>query len=315
MNSNTTRSTKSTTELKNQVLADIKKVKEDFEEIKTRMTPGQLIDDAIYYRRGGGDPAATFDHLKRNPVGTSFLTIGTLLLMEDEYHRSYESMARDKVGVVADKVGAVRDSVGSAYTSTKATVGNVADKIGSVKDTIKSKIPGRNTTGIPESYAADSYGRLDSDRDSMSGTAESMRTSAMDGIDSAKANIREGVDAARSTVREGMDSARSTVRDGLNTVRSSLESATESVKETSREVYSSARNLDPMTYLVLGAGLGTISGAALPVSQAESRLVDDKLSDKMTLFRNDLEAALNESANILKNEFIGGFTHMNFSIF
>ena len=98
MNSNTTspRSTKSTQELKQQVLNDIKKVKEDFEEIKTRMTPGQLVDDAIYYRCCGGDPAATFDHLKRNPVGTSFLTIGTLLLMEDEYHRSYESMAREK---------------------------------------------------------------------------------------------------------------------------------------------------------------------------------------------------------------------------
>ena len=215
----------------------------------------------------------------------------------------------------------MRDRVGGAYASTKSSVGSVADKISSVKETIKSKLPGKNTNSIPDSFAADSYGRtdsygrLDAARDSISDTADSVRTSAMEGIDSAKSNIREGVDATRSAVREGVDATRSAVREGLDTVRSSLHSATNPVRETTREVYSSARNLDPMTYLVLGAGLGTITGAALPVTDAERHLVDDKLQDKMTLFRNDLEAALNESANILKNEFIGGFTHMNFSIF
>ncbi len=335
MNSNTTRSTKSTQELKQQVLSDIQRVKDDFEEIKTRMTPGQLIDDAIYYRRGDSSPAATFEHLKRNPVGTSFLTIGTLLLMEDEYSRSYESIGRERMGVVTDRMGAMRDSVSGAYSSTRDTLGTVADKVGSVahklggvKDKIASKLH-RDTsaTSSGDLYSTEAYGSVDT------ASTESFSDRASEGFDSAKSTIREGVDSvresmdsarsslsggidtARSSVRDGVDNARGALREGINTVKSSLHSATDRVKESSRGVYESARNLDPMTYLVLGAGLGTITGAALPVSEVESRLVDDKLADKMTLFRTDLEKALNESANILKNEFMGGLTHMNFSIF
>jgi hypothetical protein len=86
---NTDKNTKSSKELKDQIVRDIKKVKRDFDEIKDRMTPGQLIDDAIFYRHGSS-PTATFDYLKSNPVGTSFLTIGTILLMENDRHVTYE---------------------------------------------------------------------------------------------------------------------------------------------------------------------------------------------------------------------------------
>ena len=56
---------KSTQELKQQVLTDIQRVRDDINELKNRMTPGQIIDDAIFYRRVDRSPAATFDYLKK----------------------------------------------------------------------------------------------------------------------------------------------------------------------------------------------------------------------------------------------------------
>jgi len=245
MNSNYTTERKSTEELKQQVLQDIKKVKEDFDEIKQRMTPGQLIDDAIFYRHDR-NPAAVFEHLKSNPVGTSLLTVGTLLLMENENHQSYESMAKEKAHVVKDKFGNV-------IHTAQDKIHNVQDKAAHMKDSLKSKVSKSREKEMPVSVG---FG-------------------------------------------EGMD----------------LEGTTEKVSGKFQSVVESAKHLDPLTYLALGAGLGTITGAALPVSEAESNLIDSKFENSLSNFSSELEDALNESVNILKNEFIGGFTEINMHIF
>ncbi|MFL5808184.1 MAG: hypothetical protein ACJ749_01605, partial [Flavisolibacter sp.] len=73
--------TKSSDELEKEVRHEIRNVRKDIDELSGRFSPGQLIDDVIFYPHGKS-PAATFDHLKRNPVGTAFLSLGTILLME-----------------------------------------------------------------------------------------------------------------------------------------------------------------------------------------------------------------------------------------
>ena len=98
MNSNITNNTNgSIKELKNQVLNDIQRVKDDLQEIKRRATPGQIIDDVIFSRREYGTEG-TFDLLKANPIGTTFLTLGTLMLMENDAHHTWESVGKEKSG-------------------------------------------------------------------------------------------------------------------------------------------------------------------------------------------------------------------------
>ena len=235
MNTNQPDTTKSSKELKEQVLNDINKVKEDFEEIKQRMTPGQIIDDAIYYRSGRGDPAQTFAHLKANPVGTTFLTLGTLLLMEDEEHHSFESLARERAVSMKDKVGATRGKIGSAVSDA---VQQAKNKFAETKDKVSSTID------------------------------------------------------ARSGEVSGQVS--------------------EKLSGKGQELYDYAKNMDPMIYIALGAGLGTITGAALPLTETESQLAS---SDKMSKFAHELQDALNQSVNILKNEVIGGTTDFKFDLF
>lgn len=256
MNTNQPGTTKSTEELKKQVLSDIDKVKDDFQEIKERLTPGQVIDDAIYYRRGKGDPAETFAYLRANPVGTTFLTLGTLLLMEDEQHRSFETLAREKAVLMKDRVGErVDEARGKIRESVSEAVGQAKEKITETKDKVS-------------------------------------------------ASIQKAKDLKKAGVPEAPT--------GLETQASE---ALETAKEKGQEAYEYARNLDPMIYLALGAGLGTITGAALPMSQKEQEAVDSVYSEKLSDFANEVQEALNKSVNILKNEVIGGLTDFNFDLF
>ncbi|WP_408095513.1 hypothetical protein ACJVC5_10765 [Peredibacter sp. HCB2-198] len=257
MNTNQPDNTKSTEELKNQVLNDIEKVKDDFREIKQRLTPGQVIDDAIFYR-SKRDPGETFAHLRANPIGTTFLTLGTLLLMEDEQHRSFESLAREQATVMREKVSETTSQVGARVSET---VNEAKEKLAHKKDQLKAK------------------------------------------KDELKASIARTKEGAKSEFTIDEFTA------------SKTDEAIDRVKEKGREALDFARDLDPMIYLALGAGLGTITGAGLPLSEKEIRAVDSASSDKMSKFANELQNALNQSVNILKNEVIGGMTDFKFDLF
>lgn len=266
MNTNQPRTTKSTQELKDQVMNDLKRVKDDFEEIKQRMTPGQLIDDAIYYRRGGGNPAATFDFLKQNPVGTSFLTLGTLLLMEGSDHVSMEQKGRTIIKDTGVKYG---DRIKEYKTKAHDLKQKVGDKI----DDLRS------------------------------------------GAEDLKIKYGEAVDTVENTLNQAKDSISSAETEGVSAARSKFSAMKGAIADRSSEALETVKNLDPMTYMVLGAGLGTITGAALPVSDVEDRMMSGEVQDKFNKFRSELEVALNESANILKNELIGGVTDFNIKLF
>jgi hypothetical protein len=61
------------------------------------------------------------------------------------------------------------------------------------------------------------------------------------------------------------------------------------------------QNLDPLSYMALGAGLGALTGSAFPVSEKEESLLNGKIDDKLGNFTRDLENAINECSNILKD--------------
>lgn len=279
MNSNITNTNnyKSTKELKDQVMNDLKKVKEDFEEIKQRMTPGQIIDDALFYRRGDKSPTATFEHLKSNPVGTSFLTIGTLLLMQDENSLSYESMMRSKVERVTD-------SVSNVYHEAKTKI----DKIMPHKELSEGQVPNVG----------------DVTKEKVSAATDTIKEKAQTGMQSVKTGLHNVAQNAKTTLKEAKASAKETIQ-----------SATETVKEKSLEAYDTVTHLDPMTYFALGAGLGALTGAAIPLSEKETQMVDQYFGEGISDLRQEIQDALNQSVNILKNEFIGDVSHINLNFF
>ena len=87
MNSNLDRNN-DPAQIKKQVIQDIKRVRDDIQEVKRALTPGQILDQMIFEHQTIGQ---SLEQLTHNPIGSSFLTIGALLLMKDEYNRTYES--------------------------------------------------------------------------------------------------------------------------------------------------------------------------------------------------------------------------------
>jgi hypothetical protein len=220
--------TKTSSELKREVHQELHKVRKDIDELQGRLTPGQILDDAIFYPNDR-NLNKTFSHLKRNPIGTTFLSLGTLLLMEDENHASYESVVREKVN--------------SGVSSAK-------ENISSVKGKIKDQLPRSELTpGVGPN-------RADRIKHKVAGIADSFQTKVSD--------IKSGI--------------ASKIPD----------------KETYLRGKEKIQSLDNNTFMLLGAGLGALTGASLPISEAEGKMIEDRFSVRLGGFNAELREAMNE---------------------
>lgn len=255
---------KSARELKGEVMNDIRKLNKDFDQLKDHLTPGQLIDDVLFYRVERG-PRASFDYLKANPIGTSFLALGTLLLMEDEGHRSYESIAREKTSAAVD--------------SARSSMEGMRTMVEEVKSNIKSKLPGKKGDQVPPGLELGFTDGADTGPSAIdiSGRSEELKGKAFVGVEGSCSKIS-------------------------------------SFKESLQEGYQSVKTMHPLTYVALGAGLGALTGATLPLMEKEKSFAEG-MSDKMTQFNHELQDALNESANILKNDFLSDISRLDLKIF
>lgn len=261
MNSNHIDTTKTSAELKDQVIRDIQKVKDDLSEIQKRMTPGQIIDDALFYR-GVKSPSETFHMLKANPVGTTFLTLGTLLLLENDQHMSHEAMAWKR------------------------------------KDEITSKL--NENVSMAKAKIAEVRGQVDSFIHKNRGTEYT------------QGEIRENIDTGLETMK---DKVTQTFENVQNVSSEKMQTASSKISEAGQSLYQSSKDLDPLTYIALGIGLGAITGAAIPVSHMEEDFVHSNLDFKFGNFNQELQKAVNESVNIFKKEFIGGITDFDLNLF
>ena len=234
---------KTSEELREEVSYELNNVRRGIDKIQGRLTPGQIIDDAIFYNHGG-TTAGAFDHLKNNPVGTAFLSLGTLLLMEDQNQSSVETSVRDKMTGFKHDMKSRSLDLKNSFNAKK----------NEIKDTIQKK---KEEFQSRKSYGADFEGLDDEAMLSKTSTKEKMR-------------------------------------EGLNKVRENLSTGLQTGKEK-------FQGLDPLTYMAIGAGLGALTGASLPVSEKERELVDTRFSEKFSDFTRDFQDAINESTNLLKN--------------
>lgn len=277
--------TKTSRELKREVLQELNQVNNDIDRIQGRLTPGQLIDDAIF-QPTGKNPRAIFDHLKANPVGTAFLGLGTLLLMEDDSHVTYESQIKTRGSAAWEnsryQATLLKGRVSDMRGDVNERVTGVNNKIHGVIDSAKSKVQGA------KSKVQGLKGKLrKSDETFVSGTT-------------GEYDLGEGGELGASSI----DTLKEDISSRISDVRSSVS-----------EQVNTLKNLDPMTYAAIGAGLGALTGIALPVSEKEQKLIDDKAAGKLNEFSSEFQDALNQSVKILKDEFIGKFTDFDVSIF
>lgn len=269
--------TKSTSELQSEVRQELNNLNRDINSLESRLSPGQFIDDAIFHGRGR-NLGATLDHLKNNPVGTAFLSLGTILLMEDENHQTIETLSKNKV------------------TSVK-------DSIRSVKETVKNQLPHKELSpGMAPSIGDIAKDKVTGFRDSVTTKAHDLKTSFHD----KKEAIQSKLHSVKSSVDEKVDQV-------------DVEGAKYQLKDKARNFVQSSKdtitNLDPMAYMALGAGLGALTGASLPISEKEKTFVEEKITPKFGDLNSDLQNAINECSNILKDLVVSDVKKFNFQVF
>lgn len=214
---------KSSLELKQEVHSELNKVKKGLDDIQGRMTPGQFIDDIIFYPHGGS-PRRTLEYLKNNPIGTSLLSMGTILLMEDKNKLSVEKRAKEKVESGAKSI---RES------THDPRIGETKEKLRELGINAKSKV-------------------------------NSFRTEL----------------AAKIPNKEKIE------------------------------------QIDGRSMIVLGAGLGVMTGASLPISDKENKLFEDsELNQKFSEFDQDFRDALNQCTNVLKDLVVKDVKGFDINIF
>lgn len=293
---------KSSRELKREVLQELNQVNSDLDRIQGRLTPGQFIDDALF-QPVGKNPRAIFDHLKANPVGTAFLSIGTLLLMEDETHVTYETQMKNRSGAVLEntryQATLLKGKVSDMKGKMDGNITGVNNKIHGAIDRTKNKV-----TGLKGRFAKknETTGELDLGEGGELGASS---------IDQLKDNFGEKIDDVKQNVSGTMDS----LSGNLDDAKGKVASFAGNIKDRAFNEVDSVKNLDPMTYVAIGAGLGALTGIALPVSDKEQTLIDQKAGGKMNEFSSEFQEAINQSVKVLKDEFLGRFTDFDVSVF
>lgn len=279
--------TKSSDQLKREVDKEIRNVKRDLDELEGRLSPGQIIDDAIFYSHGR-NLRSTLDHLKRNPVGTTFLSLGTILLMEDETHQTYETSAKAKISSARSTLN---EKVNVAKHSLESKAGEIKSSFAGAKDKNQDRFQHQEST--TSQFGADA-GAYD---ETLTGRGYEAQESRLDKFKDKASNLKEKASDLRGRASQKASN----------------------LKNRASNFYSSGRDkvshLDPMAYMALGAGLGALTGASLPVSDKEQNFVDEKLSDKFSNLSQELQDAINESSNILKDLVIDDVKNMDLKLF
>lgn len=292
---------KSSDELQKEVRRELRNVERDLDKIEARLTPGRIIDDTVFRGRSVGE---TLDHLKRNPVGTTFLSLGTIMLMEDDRKQTYEHAARERVSSLRETIRSRHeevssDSSGGKIDSIKETVrekvGDIKNKLSSKKDEISYKAgsTSENFKTTAMDVRSDLEGKAEDVKNRVQSKFDDYKTSSSSDSDyenwtssesaGMKQKVKDSLSSAKGKVSSNMDTARDKLNMGVGAARDKLHS------------------MDSMSYMALGAGLGALTGASLPISDKEREFVDQNLSDHLSGLDGELREAINECSNILKD--------------
>ena len=286
--------TKSSKDLRKEITQDLDRLDTNIDALKDRMSPGQMIDDAIFknYR---GDPKRSFQYLKSNPVGSSLLALGTLLLMDNE-GESYEQYLKKQSKVAYQDYRAKASELKVKATHTRERIGG---QVGEMS---------RDMKGRARELMHQGEEKLQGFKDKVSRKGQEIETN----VNQASEGIRDNVIDATESFKERAQMARQEL----------TEESTGRMQEMRRKTGEYGRNVsqkfkdngyNSLAYLSIGLGTGFATGSLLPAGDETEGSFDYEFD--FSQLRNDLERAANESVNLFKNEIVDGLKNRNVDIF
>lgn len=275
---------KTSEELANEVHGQIDRIGANIEHVRTRLSPGNLLDDAIFYPHGQSISGA-YGHMKNNPMGSMFLSLGTLLLMEDEQNRSYETIFKER----ASETGhAISEKSSEWKDKAKANINAARESIRSATNELRSK-----TDSAKEDLMAGAR--------ELEGEAETASQRILNKAKTLKDKSMEKLSSARESAKEGWQSAKSNTQDRIESARERINNS--AVLEQAMHPYAIAS---------MGLGIGASLGASMSMPQIEQRLNTPEFNKRAEELGNDFDFAIKEAGDRLKNHLIDELKQFNF---
>ena len=223
---------------------------ETLEELRTRATPGQLVDEAIDYVRDTRG-AEFFRNLQQqvvdNPLPVTLVGAGIAWLMI----LNARSLRRDEAETGAARV---RESIGQQASDAAGAVRCLGPRLA-------------ETTG--------SKARELSER------AGSVTTSVADKVRDAAASASDAVSEAKEAAASSLDKIRERTASAYDTATGAIKRASNSSSAIGRNVIDSSQSVldfckeQPLVMGGIGLAVGAALGAAIPRSDAEDRLMGE----------------------------------------
>jgi uncharacterized protein YjbJ (UPF0337 family) len=248
------------------------------DELRARLTPGQVLDEVVDYARatGGAEFARNLGRqVVENPLPVALMGAGLVWLMATG--ASAGRRGRGERGDNAELRDRSRRVSARARDFADSTSGAAADFAGRAKATAADA---RATV----SDAADSV------MDSAARASEAVRSAAADAGDGIRAAAARSSDAASSLIDDMMvrasssyDRASRATRRTTATIRDSTAQIGRSIGDRGQQVVDFCSD-QPLVLAGVGMAIGAAIGAALPASDAENRLMgeaSDEIKDRM----------------------------------
>ena len=259
--------TLSTTQIENQAEAHRAHVSELIDELRARVTPGEVLDQLLGWE-DGHEIARTFGRqVKNNPLPLALIGTGVAWLMFSDSTQSRNG-GHDYVsrGGVSGTAGKLSDRVGEGIAHASDSVADAADYVKSTTANAQDRIKDTATQFSDSASSALEYGRQ---------TAQSLTDTAQ----SAYAKTKDTVSAASDTITTTATSA-------WQKTTEVTQSATDSIKQTGTSVGRLAQE-QPLLVAGLGFALGMALGSILPATETENSLVGEQ-SDAVKQKAGDL---------------------------
>jgi hypothetical protein len=264
----------------------------DLEELRTRITPGHLVDQVVDYARGSG--AAEFVHnlraqVVKNPMPVAVVGAGLAWLVLSSFRTGPGGSSRPDSMVSS---GAAADRIESASELAGNDAGELTEGARQGAGEWVDDLSG-NVTSI----GARAQSRWQDARQAVKGAASTTASQMQNAARSAS----DGAAAASEAAAEQARRARQSISDAASGVRATAANIGGDLSESGGELVGFLKE-HPLVLAGVGVVLGALIGAALPVTETENRVMgepsDTLKEDTAELAREQVQkgAAVAEAA-------------------
>jgi ElaB/YqjD/DUF883 family membrane-anchored ribosome-binding protein len=255
-------------------------VADTLEELKDRLSPGQLIDQLLSYSKDGGNEflGNLGRQVTANPMPVTLIGAGLAWFLFNKNSPSTTSYAPRPYSGTGPSYGTsgMPSYMRKSGNGIGETASAAADKIGDMASATASGVSG----------AAHSVG--DAAANAYNQASDGVSTAyhqAADGVNTMYHQAADGVNAAYHQAADGVNMARDAASNAYYSAADKLAMAKDSAMEMEQRAAAAASSAiafckeQPLVLAGLGIAIGAAIGAALPSTQIENELMGETSDD------------------------------------